>query len=786
MPKAKVVLTGCAACSLASNKEECFVKPQLPMINGNDIVPEVIVIGDFPTRLQGEGLGESGKILQSLLKAQNAEALIINAANCYNKNEPDIKVIRACRDAYVNPALSKYPNVPVLALGSYAASSILGGRRSEGKISGTVRIVDGREVYFSYSPLHYLKEGKKEWILEHIEVMLNSCLTSIRNRTKVDYVISPPPKEFFDCETIYIDLETTGVKGPWYGSEITIAGLANDQSDLVYIVPFKHDQHKSLADSLEPLSKFKGRVVNHNLNFDLCFLNAYDIFPKLATFGDTQIFERCCPIVEQYGDIALKWLLKQRYGVHGYEAAVHTKLFVDKVTTHQIPLVELAEYCAFDVIGAKTLDLEQQLFKHSNLHIYNLTMDYFRYIVDMEINGLYVDKGIHEKLARENKEEILSRMMGVSSIVKTRVLVDEYYSPFITSKMSKCLVTKETLQKGDTAFNPRSHQQIKEFLFSAGITLPDTQEETLELFKNKHPLISVLSGLRKVEKLGGTYYEGYRPWIDEAGLIHSSIGVQGTESGRCNSSNPNIQNTPAAARAMCVSRFKDGLLISPDLSALEYRIIAHVSQDTKLLDIFKTGKDIHRCAASDAFKVDYEVVTKEQRREGKTINYAGVYGCGPDKFFSLLGREDMDLYRRSQRFYPGVNRWKSRLLDRLHTDSTVTTIFGRVREFEGIITSNIEREAINWSIQSAGHDIFKIFLMAVMDKIREERLEHDCLLVNENHDSFILDCSLDGAMKAGDIVLEHGQNLNSLIEASFGVKMTVPILSEVKESAAWR
>ncbi len=783
-PKKIAALPGCPSCPRGLDKEKCFITPELVE------KPELLVVGEFPTRndIKNKGMfsGDSGKILYGLLDKHDVEHVaFINAANCYGEEKPSTAVITACRDAYVAPTLARYPGVPVLALGAFAASSLLGGRRSEGKLSGTVRIIDGREVYFTYHPSHFLQEGRNHRILHHIEVMLASCLASVRNRKKAEYIIGVPPDEFYNCETIYVDLETTDEKGPWYGTQVVVVGLANNRSDVVWVVPHFHSDSQSLLDRLLPLADFEGRVVNHNLNFDLCFLWAHGLYPKKATFGDTQVFERCRPVVKMYGEVGLKWLLKSRYGYNGYEAKVHTQWKVEGKNCSEIMLADVAEYCAIDVVGTKQLDLDQQKEEHPNLHIYNLTMDYFRYLVEMEMNGLFVDRGIHEVLARENKENTLSQMLAVAAIVETRVLVDVSYAPFITSEMTKVLLTEETLQKGDTAFNPRSHAQVKKFLSERGVDLPDTQAETLEQFKGKHPLIDALAGLRGVEKLGGTYFEGYRPWIDKGGLIHSSFGAQGTESGRCNSTDPNVQNTPKAARKMFVSRFPGGVLISPDLSALEYRIIAHVTQDSRLLETFKTGRDIHKFSASTCFGVKMEAVDAEMRQVGKILNYAGVYGAGKTKFYSLLGRKDERLFQKVQNLYPGVNRWKAKLLARLHDTGRVITIFGRVREFDTEISQNEEREAINWSIQSTGHDIFKIFLMAALDEAREQWLADGILLVNENHDSFVWDCKPECAKQAEGIVLRLGNNLNGMIKEAFGVEMTVPILSDVKVSSVW-
>lgn len=790
MPKAKKEKPfGCAGCPLGSLKSENFVEPFIPMYAPEvKIVPEIIILGNGPLR---EG-GESEKLLKRLIQDSGVEDFIfLNAANC--NGTVDTNVIKSCREAYVKPILDQHPGVPVLVMGSYAASSILGGRRSDEKLAGHVKFLDGREVYFTYSPSEYFTEGKNPRILKNIEVMFNSCLASVRDRQKVEFKIGAPLASFYDCKTIYIDLETTNENGPWYGSEIAVVGMANEKSDLVYIVPFKHKDAESEAKLLKPLKHFKGKIKNHNLNFDLAQLAFNDLYPEKATFGDTQIYERCRPVVKMYREVALKWLAKTIFGLHGYEAKVHTK-WDEGRTNHEIPIQEVGEYCAWDVLVTKSLDELQEKEGNENQHIYDLTMDYFVYLLKMEMNGLYVDEASHIELDKKTKKEVITAFLNLSKIINRKLLVDERYVPWLTPKAKKVLTAdkKEAKEKG--YFNPRSPEQIKAHLKKLKINIPDTQEETLEEFKSKHPFIAALVDLRHAEKLDGTYTDrnpekpkAYYRWIDKDGLIHSSFGAQGTESGRCNSSDPNVQNTPKKARVIFRSRWKNGKLVTPDLSALEYRIIAHVTQDSKLLETFKNNRDIHKFAAfmclGNAKAI--EAVSKEDRREGKTINYAGVYGCGPEKFFTLIGREDMKLYRKVQNLYPGVERWKRKLISRLHETGRVVTIFGRVREFEGRIRGNEEREAINWAIQSTGHDILKIFLMAVYDRLEEEGLTKYCLLANEIHDAFIFDCQPKCVKRCEKIILEYGKSLNSLIEKTFGVTMSVPILSDTKILDSW-
>jgi DNA polymerase I-like protein with 3'-5' exonuclease and polymerase domains len=112
-------------------------------------------------------------------------------------------------------------------------------------------------------------------------------------------------------------------------------------------------------------------------------------------------------------------------------------------------------------------------------------------------------------------------------------------------------------------------------------------------------------------------------------------------------------------------------------------------------------------------------------------------------------------------------------------------MFGRVREFEGMIGQDIEREAINWAIQSAGHDILIIFILELLDRFEQAGLDR-ILLVAELHDEPVFDAPADQWEQGAKIVEEVGLDLHRLILESFGVNVTVPIFSECKVLEKWK
>lgn len=97
------------------------------------------------------------------------------------------------------------------------------------------------------------------------------------------------------------------------------------------------------------------------------------------------------------------------------------------------------------------------------------------------------------------------------------------------------------------------------------------------------------------------------------------------------STQPNLQNIPIkdelGRSIRQVFKARDGYtLITADYSQIELVVLAHLAQDSTMLDIFQSGRDLHQETASFLFDTPLTSVTPEQRRIGKTINFGVIYG----------------------------------------------------------------------------------------------------------------------------------------------------------------
>lgn len=719
-----------------------FVKPEIPR------KPNIILIGERPGSEEAKAkrpfVGPAGKLLRTIIAKTEARPIILNSVNTYAETKPTTEEINEEREKVLIPLLEKFPSIPVLALGAYAAQAIFKGKHGEGSMAGQSLFLHGRPVLFTYHPSYWFYTKpfpKDDRVLEHIEIMLRAALVG---EMQINYEEGRLPR---NVEEIIVDVETDSNDYPWYGSQLVTVGI-QPAGFLPYILRV---EELSAADK-DRLNRDVKRVIGHNLVFDLVHLRHVGIQFPSATLHDTMTYDRYTHGGELFHD--LKFLAKKRLHFGAYEAKARqwwedgksTKKDEEKKTTRNMPREILHPYNAGDLYATEGIYNNQQ----KRLPQFDLDMDYIKYAVQMTMNGIYVSRRKLQMIGKEvlhEKDKLESKFKRIAGVGKD--------------------------------FNPRSPDQLRSLFTRQNIIVSNTKEDTLIAVKDKHPMIQVLLDYKNQETLYGRGVVGLRKRIDENGLVHSTFGT--TETSRLTSSNPNIQNIDPRIRPSFRSRHKNGLIIHPDLSQLEYRIIAHVANEMKLIRTFRNDEDIHTLMYQYLF--GRKPKNETERKEGKTNNYASVYGEGFKKFLSLTqldAAEAKPLFYRAKAAYPAINEYREEVAGQLATYRRIKNLFGRIRTFEEPELRDMwsaTREAFNWLFQSAGHDVLKIWLMAIANQLPPE-----VILAADEHDEIILDVPPTFKRTVLDLIPVQ---LNDLIADAFGVRMKVPMIAEIQMGKEW-
>ena len=381
------------------------------------------------------------------------------------------------------------------------------------------------------------------------------------------------------------------------------------------------------------------------------------------------------------------------------------------------------------------------------------------------------------------------------------VTVDEKKLDDVSSDMAKQLERLEELareQAGDSGFNPNSTKQLGVILFEK-LGLPvikktktgySTDVKVLEELKGKHPLVDTILQYRVLSKLQSTYLEGMKPLINKTtGRIHTHFRQTVTVTGRLSSTDPNLQNIPTRTevgrgiRTLFVPGKGYDWLMSCDYSQIELRILAHVAQDSLMLESFRKNQDVHARTASEVFGVPLEMVSHEMRSRAKAVNFGIVYGISDFGLAVQLGcsrKEAGEFIENYLVRYKGVKEYMERMKSLARSQGYVSTLLGRRRYLPDINNRNFnlrsfaERTAINTPIQGTAADIMKLAMLRVDAALRQSGLSSRVLL--QVHDELVLEVKEAEREATAKLVQTEMQN---------AFKLDVPLLAEVNYGKDW-
>ena len=200
--------------------------------------------------------------------------------------------------------------------------------------------------------------------------------------------------------------------------------------------------------------------------------------------------------------------------------------------------------------------------------------------------------------------------------------------------------------------------------------------------------------------------------VQPDGRIYANLDPLGAVTGRFTCRDPNLQGLPKALR-IAVEASPGHLLMEADVSQCELRVLAHFSQDQRLLNAFRDGNvDLHVQTAAAALGIAAEQVTNEQRGIGKQVNFAIVFGMTADSLAQRLGISASEAQMLLDSYfaaYPGVRAWIAQVHAAAHEDRQVRTLSGRRRQLPDIRSRDpgevaaARRQAVNTIVQgSAG------------------------------------------------------------------------------------
>ena len=361
---------------------------------------------------------------------------------------------------------------------------------------------------------------------------------------------------------------------------------------------------------------------------------------------------------------------------------------------------------------------------------------------------------------------ILARMEVAGVGVDVRFLAD------LGDRLRERLAELETLihDAAGGPFNVNSTLQLREVLFDrldlpvlkkTPKGAPSTDASVLEKLRDEHEIVAHLLLYRELEKLRGTYVEALLRLVDADGRIRGRFNQMGAATGRLSQEQPNLQNIPVRSeegRAIREAFVADEgcVFLVADYSQIELRILAHLSNDPGLVDAFGRDLDIHAATAARINGVDQEMVTADQRRTAKMINFGLLYGM---EAYGLSQRLEIPREEAQQHIdtyfaqFADVRDFLKGLVEAARSDGYTTTILGRRRYLPELASSNFrnrqagERMALNAPIQGSAADVIK----KAMIELDPQLGAFDAEMLLQIHDELVVEVPAEHLGDVADV-----------------------------------
>ncbi len=344
-------------------------------------------------------------------------------------------------------------------------------------------------------------------------------------------------------------------------------------------------------------------------------------------------------------------------------------------------------------------------------------------------------------------------------------------------------------------FNVNSNKQLGFVLFDT-LGLPHSKKtktgysvdaDTLE--ELDHPIVTAILRYRELAKLKSTYVEGMKQVMNPVtGKVHTCFNQCITATGRLSSTEPNLQNIPVRKnegreiRKMFIPS-SGNVLVTADYSQIELRLLAHFSEEPKLIDAYRNGCDIHALTASKIFNVPLELVTPEMRTSAKAVNFGIIYGIsgfGLSKNAGVTRYQAKNFIEQYFITYPKVKEYMDENVQLAKKQGYLTTLFGRIRYFPELTSPKFnirafgERAAMNMPLQGTASDIIKISMINVYKTLKEKGLKSKLIL--QVHDELIVDAPRNEEETVKNLLKEEMEN---------AAKLRVPLTVNVSSGSSW-
>lgn len=589
-------------------------------------------------------------------------------------------------------------------------------------------------------------------------------------------------------EIVGFDTETTGLMvNSSRKDELVGICLSYEDNTGVYF-PLQHERIENVEMGMENLiemlrpyidrnAKLRKKLVTHNGYFDWRVMKTFDI--DLNVVFDTFIRYSLLDVRESKGLRGLKSMASRMLNIEVLELnemyekrskqdilAVHDAVFKQNLYVNPITKYKLnsavewgdlqydfrfASKDFVEIYGSADADFPRLIHKildeewdDSLDFVYNLEIGVIPAIGEQEYYGVKAIQEEYINLYHKTKDKLealenkiykeAGRKFDIGSPAqKSKVLFEDLKCPILSRFYTK---------KGQLSASTKVLEVLSEYKNPDGTSM--------------YPIANYLQEHAKLTKLQTSFY-GKLPKLIHAEHLYPSYMAFGAETGRFSCSNPNLQQTEPSSRSYMIPDSDDYYFLICDYSQVEYRVMAGLSQERKVVDFFNENPeaDYHIMAVSNMMNIPYEDVTSKQRKLGKKLNFGTTYGLHDENLaINLYGNSTpfhQMLARNARKQYfegiPVLRDYFEHIRDVAQEKGYAETMFGRKRYINSFLKKNPSqydiqsgrRQAGNMPVQGSSADIQKMALTRIYHGFKKRgHNEHQARLVMNIHDEVVV------------------------------------------------
>jgi DNA polymerase-1 len=372
---------------------------------------------------------------------------------------------------------------------------------------------------------------------------------------------------------------------------------------------------------------------------------------------------------------------------------------------------------------------------------------------------------------RSAAESLTAKLMGQRAEIDAKLaaifppFVDEYETPKTKKRRVKM-----------TAFNPGSRHHIARSLREKYNWVPKEFTETGEpkvdesvLDELSYPEAKPLAERFLIQKRLGQLAEGQQNWIQQVkpdGRIHGFCNHNGTVTGRCTHSGPNMAQVPKEPEYRSLFHAPEGwVLVGCDAAALELRLFAHY------LSKYDNGAYGQEVLTGDIHTANQKAAGLPTRAQAKTFIYALLYGAGDAKMGEIVGGGEKEGKAMRAKFMKAIPAYA----DLLAAVKDTAKNRGALRGLDGRpIPVRNQHAALNSLLQCAGAVVMKQATVFACDRV--QGIAH---LVAHVHDEMQFECEA----KAADVVAADLKA--SIVDAGKKLNLRIPMAGDAKIGRTW-